>query len=57
MTKVNYICQLLIDKIERAPDFGYDDEGLELSRLLALEGRYWKWNNQNRVEVLEVDNA
>lgn len=34
----------LIRKIERAPDFSYDDEEYELNRRLALVGMAWRWS-------------
>lgn len=33
----------LIARMERAPDFGYDDEAAELSRLLSARGLRWRW--------------
>lgn len=33
----------LIRRIENAPDFGYDDESVELSSRLARQGKDWKW--------------
>jgi hypothetical protein len=43
----------LIRTIENAPDFGYDDEAIELKDLLAKQGKAWKWAG-SRVEVYEV---
>jgi hypothetical protein len=34
----------LIRRIQNAPDFGYDDEAVELNRRLALRGQTWKWS-------------
>lgn len=34
----------LIQRIEKAQDFGYDDEQRELSRRLAAKGQTWKWS-------------
>ena len=33
----------LIHRMERANDFGYDDEEYELSRRLKLGGQAWRW--------------
>lgn len=33
----------LIARIEKAPDFGYDDESVELSRRLRESGESWRW--------------
>lgn len=41
----------LIRRIERAPDFGYDDEAVELTRRLRAEGKAWRWASDTRVEV------
>lgn len=35
----------LIRRMENAPDFGYDDEEVELSRRLKLGGLAWRWSN------------
>jgi hypothetical protein len=35
----------LVRRIENAPDFGYDDEAVELNRLLAAEGKAWLWDD------------
>ena len=42
----------LIRKIERAPDFGYDDEAYELSRRLSLVGMAWKWSQKYGRDVV-----
>ena len=47
----------LIERIENAPDFGYDDEQVELNRRLALGGRAWRWamiDGRERVQVYET---
>lgn len=44
----------LIHRIERAEDFGYDDEEYELSRRLKLGGQAWRWTqwgDRNRVTI------
>lgn len=33
----------LVTKINNAPDFGYDDESVELNQLLRGEGKAWRW--------------
>lgn len=33
----------LIRRIEAAPDFGWDDEGVELKRRLEPRGQGWRW--------------
>ncbi|EON33770.1 hypothetical protein GTC6_05367 [Gordonia terrae C-6] len=35
----------LIRRIEKAQDFGYDDEAVELSRRLREEGKDWRWSD------------
>lgn len=42
---IHYGTEHLIQRIEKAPDFGYDDEEIELSRRLRAEGKTWKWDN------------
>lgn len=34
----------LIQRIQKAPDFGYDDEAVELNRRLAQRGQTWEWS-------------
>lgn len=34
----------LIERIQNAPDFGYDDEAVELNRRLALRNQTWEWS-------------
>lgn len=43
----------LIGLMEAAPDFGYDDESVELNRRLALSGLAWRWASGlgDRIEV------
>lgn len=46
----------LIRRIERAPDFGYDDESVELDRRLKPQRRAWRWSgdfHRPHVEVYE----
>ena len=53
----------LIRRIETAPDFGYDDEEVELSRRLAQKNKAWKWGkfcpgcNGQRIEVYGGSNG
>ena len=42
---VSYSTKRLIERIEKAPDFGYDDEEVELRRRLRLEGKSFHWND------------
>lgn len=44
----------LIRRIERAPDFGYDDEAYELNRRLTLVGMAWKWSQKYGRDVVVV---
>jgi len=37
----------LMNRINRAEDFGYDDEGLELTRRARLMGKAWRWAQNN----------
>lgn len=46
--------QALIRKMERAPDFGYDDEAYELNRRLTLVGMAWKWSQKYGRDVVVV---
>ena len=42
-------------RINRAPDFGYDDEAAELTKVLAKYGKAWKWGRDAYYnEVVEV---
>lgn len=34
--------------MERAPDFGYDDEEVEIQKLLAKKGLEWEWEQKLR---------
>ena len=38
----------LAKKMEKALDFGYDDEEVELSNLLGKKGLSWKWEKTFR---------
>ena len=38
----------LAKKMEKAPDFGYDDEEVELTKLLEKKGLNWKWEQKFR---------
>jgi hypothetical protein len=44
----------LIRRIEAAPDFGWDDEGLELKRQLEPRGQGWRWLETRGHPKLEV---
>jgi len=33
--------------MHNAPDFGYDDEGAELTRRLAPKGKDWMWDRDS----------
>jgi len=39
----------IIKRMEKAPDFGYDDEAHELDRREIK----WKWRSNNEIEVLK----
>lgn len=49
-----YTNDALIERIEKAPDFGYDDETVELNRRLKMGGLAWRWAG-NKVEVYEPE--
>ena len=36
--------EALVGRMNRAPDFGYDDEAVELTRRLKLGGAAWRWS-------------
>jgi hypothetical protein len=46
----------LVARMNRAPDFGYDDEEEELSRRLAATGQTWRWSDAEppRVEIYDA---
>lgn len=44
----------LIRRIQRAADFGYDDEQYELNRRLKRDGLTWKWNG-DKIEVIDLE--
>ena len=47
----------IVRRINRAPDFGYDDEEYELNRRLAEQGLTWKWvRGDAGRQVVEVFN-
>jgi hypothetical protein len=47
----------IIRQINRAPDFGYDDEEYELNRRLAEQSLTWKWvRGESGRQVVEVFN-
>jgi len=41
-------------RMERAPDFSTDDEEIELTRRLKLEGLSWRWSNDMFDPKIEV---
>jgi len=41
----NVSTKALIRRIEKAPDFGYDEEACELSRRLKAVGKTWGWEH------------
>ena len=48
----------LIKKIEKAPDFGYDDEEVELQELCNEKGLFWCWNDSIfKAEILLTDDV
>ncbi|KAB2584417.1 hypothetical protein BS297_15885 [Rhodococcus erythropolis] len=44
----------LIRKMERAQDFGYDDEEFELNRRLKIGGLAWRWSGDFYRPTVEV---
>ncbi|NQX14250.1 hypothetical protein HQQ80_21695 [Microbacteriaceae bacterium VKM Ac-2855] len=46
--------QALVRRMERAEDFGYDDESVELTRRLKLGGLAWKWANVDGREKVQI---
>lgn len=46
--------EALIRRMERAPDFGYDDECWELNRRLGAVGLTWMWEG-NKVKVYKPE--
>lgn len=44
----------LMNRMNRAEDFGYDDEEVELTRRLKLGGLAWRWADINGREQVEV---
>lgn len=50
----------LIRRIERAPDFGWDDEGYELNRRLKLANLAFRWSVDlfhPRIEVYKPEES
>ncbi|MBT8161447.1 MULTISPECIES: hypothetical protein [Arthrobacter] len=43
----------IIRRMNAAPDFGYDDEAVELNRRLGSVGLSWRWSRQNRVLIFD----
>lgn len=48
----------LVQRMNAAPDFGYDDEADELTRRLAPD-RDWRWSGTHppRVEIVSVEHG
>ncbi|PPG60278.1 hypothetical protein [Rathayibacter sp. AY1C5] len=46
--------QALVRRMERAEDFGYDDESVELTHRLKLGGLAWKWANVDVREKVQI---
>lgn len=46
--------QALMRRMERAEDFGYDDESVELTRRLKLGGLAWKWANVDGRDKVQI---
>ena len=48
-------------RIANAPDFGYDDEAIELTELLKVYGKAWRWGKNSRgnevVAVYDIVNS
>jgi len=51
----NISTKALIRKIEKAPDFGYDDEAYELSRRLKTRGEKWRWSTNTRLGANTIE--
>ena len=45
----------LVNRINSAPDFGYDDEAVELTQRLAKEGKRWRWSSPDRYDRQHVE--
>jgi hypothetical protein len=46
----------LVRRMERAPDFGYDDEATELTQRLEREGKIWRWAGSD-IEIYTSNGA
>lgn len=46
--------EALVARMNRAPDFGYDDEAVELNQRLAAEGKAWRWSSDFFHPVVEI---
>lgn len=44
----------LVARMNRAADFAYDDEAVELNRRLAAEGKAWRWSSDFYHPVVEI---
>ena len=47
--------QQLVDKINRAPDFGWDDEGVELSRRIKSENLEVERNYRDQLVIVNPE--
>lgn len=45
----------LIQEIQTAPDFGYDDLSVKLNYELKKIGKKWKWSNDYKPKVIIYD--
>ncbi|WP_427007155.1 hypothetical protein [Pseudarthrobacter sp. H2] len=45
----------LIRRMNAAPDFGYDDEAVELNRRLEAVGLTWRWSSKNQVLIFDPE--
>lgn len=55
--KISNRMENLIKRIEKAPDFGYDDEEVALDKLLKKEGLRRIWNDSLRNPELIISKA
>jgi len=52
---ISYSTERLIKRMEAAPDFGYDDEEIELNRRLRLKGQHYKWEGMSNPKIVIFD--
>lgn len=53
-TQMNLSTAALVRRMNSAPDFGYDDEAVELTRRLGAEGRDWRWSGSYTSPRVEI---